>query len=332
MRVTIKDIAKLANVSVGTASMALNGKSGINEETRKKVVEIANKFNYTPNDSARSLITKKSNCIGLIVTDIRNPFFAMLVDEFNKLTEALGYSLLLGISGDKVSNEKKYVETFISKNVEGIIIVPTIESNPDLSHLYSIKRLDIPLVFCTTAYQGFPESCIMTDLKAGQYEIVKHLLSHGMERIFLITGYQNLLLSQLRFEGYKQAFDEAGKTFQNNWVIETIPDYDHGYESALQIIESKPDAIITINDFLAMGVLKALKDMGISVPQQISIAGYDDLLFSSILETPLSTVRQPVKDICIKTLDVLFSKIKGDNEDAEMHYLDPVLKIRNSTR
>lgn len=332
MRLTIKDIARLADVSVGTASMALNNKPGVNDETRRKVLEVAKKFNYTPNDTARSLITKKSNCLGLVVTDIRNPFFSMLVDEFNKEAEALGFSLLLGISGDKISNEKKYIEMFISKNVEGVVIIPTIETKPDLSHLYSLKSLDIPFVFCTTAYHGFNDPCIMTDLAEGEYQLVRHLLRQGKRKIFFITGYAELLLSRLRLDGYKRAFAEAELPYQNSWIIETVPDFEHGYNAALNLIPQKPDAVVTVNDFLAMGVLKAFKDQSISVPQDISVAGYDDLLFSSIIETPLTTVRQPIRDIAQKTLEILIARIKKATIENELNYLSPQLKIRESTQ
>jgi len=110
-----------------------------------------------------------------------------------------------------------------------------------------------------------------------------------------------------------------------------VPDFDHGYNAALKCIEDKPDAIVTINDYLAMGVLKALKDNHIRVPKDISVAGYDDLLFVSLLETPLSTIRQPVADICKKTLEVLMSRINGDEKPEEIFYLEPVMKIRDST-
>jgi len=331
MRITLREIARLADVSVATASLAMNNKPTVNIETKNRVQEIARKYNYNPNHSARSLIMGKSNCIGLIVTDISNPFFSMLVDEFNKEVEEIGYSMLLGISGDKAPTEKKYVEMFVSKNVEGVIIVPTIEKKPDLGHLYSLKGLDIPFVFCTSAYNGFNEPCIMTDLREGEYQMVKHLLDQGRNKIHIITGNRELQLARLRLEGYFKAYEQAGLTYRSEWIIETVPDFDHGYSAALKCLEDKPDAIVTINDYLAMGVLKALKDNHIHVPKDIAVAGYDDLLFVSLLETPLSTVRQPVKEICKKTLEVLMNRINGDENQKDIYYLEPVMKVREST-
>jgi LacI family transcriptional regulator len=332
MRVVLKDVARLSDVSVSTASMALNNKLGISEETRRKVLEIAQRCNYRPNETAKSLVIRKSNLIGLIVTDIRNPFFSVLVDRFNMEAECLGYNLLLGITSDRIANEKKYVEMFVSKNVEGVIVVPTIETAPNVSHLRSLKRLGIPFVFCTTAYPGISETCVMTDLMIGEYMLVRHLLDRGLRRIHIIAGSRKVLISKLRLEGYRRAFAEADVDYDERWIVETTPDFEHGYEAARNIINDRPDAIVTINDFLAMGVLRALKERGVRVPEDVSVAGYDDLLFSSITETPLTTVRQPIDDICRRSLDLLRAKIAGRNGKPELVFLEPMLTIRESTR
>jgi LacI family transcriptional regulator len=143
----------------------------------------------------------------------------MLVDEFNNLINQNSYSLLLGISGDKIINERKYIEMFIGKDVEGIIIVPTIETRPDLCHLYKLRNFDIPFVFCTASYNGFSEPCIMTDLREGEYQIVKYLISRGMRKIHFVTGNRELQLSRLRLDGYIQAFEESKLTYRSEWII-----------------------------------------------------------------------------------------------------------------
>lgn len=331
MRITIKDIARLAEVSVATASLAMNNKPGVNEDTRKKVLKIAESNGYMINHAARSLITRKSKLIGLIVTDIRNPFFSMIIEEFNNESEKHGYNLLLGISSDKIVNEKKYIDMFLNKNVEGIIVVPTLEMAPDLSHYETLDKMNIPYVFCTTSYNGIKAPCVMTDLLTGQYLVVKHLLGKGMNKIFLLTGLKHLPVSNLRINGYKLAYEEAGKEYSEDWLIETFPDYDNGYDIAKIIVQFKPDAIITINDFMALGVIKALKDLDIVVPDQISVAGYDDLFFVSLIETPLTTVRQPIADICERTFEILLDRIDNKKVSNKTIYLEPMLKIREST-
>jgi DNA-binding LacI/PurR family transcriptional regulator len=332
MKITIKDIAKLAGVSVATASLALNNKAGVNERTREKVLDAVKRFNYTPNQYARSLITQKSGTIGLVVTDITNPFFGMLVDEINNAVLAAGYNLLLGVSNDNIDNEHASIHTFMRQRVEGIIIVPCVQRTCDLSHIYQLKSNNIPFIFSTTAYPGIDADCIMTDLKEGSYLMTRYLLETGHRKIYLITGYRELLLSSMRIEGYRKAYGEVNMQYNEDWIIETIPNYENGYKTTEKLLQSKPDAITAINDVLALGVIKCLKDNNICVPQEISVAGYDDLIYTSLLETPLSTIRQPVADIAKKSVEMLVKRINGCDEPASMHYVAPVLKIRATTR
>ncbi|HBE77893.1 MAG TPA: hypothetical protein DDW65_08945 [Firmicutes bacterium] len=332
MRVTIKDIAKLADVSVTTASMALNNKKGVNEETRLKVLNISKELDYHPNKNARSLKTYKTLTIGLIVPEITNPYFASIVECIRKEFENLGYTLLFGVSGDEIKNEQKYVFEFIERNVEGIIIVPTNAVIADLSHLYYLKRIKMPFIFLATKYEGIPANCVMTDLYNGSYLITKHLLENGHEKIFMITVDRRLLTSNMRLNGYMDAFRDMKKKYKDEWIYETLPDFEHGYEASQKIIQKKPDAIITINDILAFGVLKFLKDIKIKVPEEISVAGYDDIIFASISETPLTTVRQPIESICAKAVELILKEIRCEELTSEIYYFKPELKIRDSTR
>ncbi len=333
MGTTIKDVAKLANVSVGTASLAINGKYGVSEETREKVMEAVKKLDYRPNHHARSLITNRSNTIGLIVTDVTNPYFGMVIDYTQKAVERVGYNLLLGISSDKMSLEKKSVEYLIDRNIEGLLIVPTHDNERELDHLYTLKRMGIPFVFITTSYKGIDADCVMTDLAKGSYELTKYLIDCGHRSICFITGYRELLLSSLRVEGYKKAYRDSGLNIREEMIVESFPDYVNGYNAVQTLISNEvPDAIITVNDLVAMGALKCLKDQKIKVPERVSVAGYDDLLFSSIIETPLTTVRQPIKQICDTSLELLLNRINGQTDEPKRVYLQPELLIRKSTR
>lgn len=332
MGVTIKDVAKLANVSLGTASMAINNKPGISEATKLNVLEAVKKLKYRPNHYARSLITNKSSTIGLIVTDITNPFFGLIVSSIQKVAEENGYHILLGISNDKNKKEKKIVDYFVSRNVEGVIIVPTLDKENDLSHIYNLRHMDIPFVFVTTAYKGIEADCVMTDLGKGTYELTKYLLKNGHRKIFFISGYNELITSSVRIDGYKQAFKEFNIFYDNEWILECYPDFEAGYSITSQILDNGiPDAIISINDVLAMGVMKNLKDNNIKVPEQVSVAGYDDLLYTSILETPLTTVKQPICDLCSFAVDILINRINDNTTPVKKVYLEPQLIIRKST-
>jgi LacI family transcriptional regulator len=167
MSFTIKDVARLAGVSVGTASMAVNGKAGVNDGTRASVLAAAASLDYIPNQNARNLINRKTSTLGLIVTDITNPFFAGIIDAVRREAEISGFKLLIGVSDDRIDEERRYVAEFIERGVEGLILVPVTDKEPDLSHLHRLQKLNIPFVFLTTAYREIAANCLMTDLAAG---------------------------------------------------------------------------------------------------------------------------------------------------------------------
>jgi DNA-binding LacI/PurR family transcriptional regulator len=241
--------------------------------------------------------------------------------------------LLLGVSNDIIANEAASIEKFKENRVEGVIVVPSVQVKYDLEHLYDLKSSGIPFVFSTTSYLGINADCVMCDLKKGSYLLTRHLLERGHKKIYLFSGSRTLLFSSHRIEGYKAAFEERGVDRSEEWIKEIFPNYDSAYAMAETLLKSvRPDAIITVNDVMAMGVLKCLKDNGIKVPGDISVAGYDDLLYTSILETPLTTVRQPIIEIARKSVDVLLEKIEQQVETFETYYIDPVLKIRETTK
>ncbi len=333
MKATIKDVARVANVSVATASMAVNNSPKVKASTRERILEAAKRLNYTPNTNARNLINQRSQTIGLVVTDITNPFFGELVNEINYEVLSRGYSLLLGVSNDNIQNEAAGIKKFKENRVEGVIVVPSVQEKYDLEHLYDLKSNGIPFVFSTTSYSGINADCVMCDLKKGSYLLTRHLLKKGHKKIYLFSGSKKMLFSSHRIEGYQAAFEEMGVDRSEDWIKEIFPSYDSAYAMTETLLKSvRPDAIITVNDVMAMGVLKCLKDNGMKVPGDISVAGYDDLLYASLLETPLTTVRQPVKEIARKSVEVLLDKIENGTETYETYYIDPVLKIRETTK
>jgi len=171
----------------------------------------------------------------------------------------------------------------------------------------------------------------MTDLMQGEYEMVRYLLEHGKRNIYFVTCNQSLMLSGQRLEGFKKAHQEFGLIIRDEQIIETEPDYENGYKAGLQIAAKSPDAVVTINDFLAWGVTKALKDSGKIIPDDVWVAGYDDVLYSSLVEPELTTVKQPIREICIKTLQVLLENIEEENKQPETYYLPAKIVTRNST-
>lgn len=332
MRVTLKDVAKAVNLSIAATSMALNGKPGVSEETRKKVLFVAKQMEYTPNPVAQSLVKKKSKEIGLVIPEIINPFYADIVDITNKMTKKMGYTMILGISNESSRWEKEYIDMFVSRNVQGIIIVPAIQKDPDYSHVYTLRKKGIPFVFCTDTYPGCVETCVMCDFRQGEYELVKHLLNQGLRRIALVTVDFNFNFAKLRLEGYKQAFSEQGLRIDNDLIFNIDhPNFDDAYKYADEVLKRKPDTICCINDFMAIGIMKRLKDRGIKVPGDIAVAGFDDTMFSLLAQTPITTVRQPREEICRIVFESLQNKIQKTDEKNYTYFIPTQLIVRDTT-
>ena len=337
MKITLKDVANAAKVSIATASMALNNKKGVNKITKQRVLNAAKKLNYVPDHSARSLVTKDSNYIGLIIPEIQNPFFSAVVDIITGFAEERGYMLLLGISNNKSIQEEEYIRMFLSRRVLGIIIVPMLSGDASIDHLDIIRSANIPLVFCTENYGKCDEPTVLCDFETGQYEMTKYLIDKGLRDICFVSTKIKANFSLLRYKGYIRALDEAGIPLDESKVfLLDNPRYNDAYSAADSIIQTKPQAIMCINDIMAIGILKRLTERDIKVPGDISLAGFDDIVFSQLVHKPLTTVKQPLEKICSIAMQILEQKIQAKEEQSEVekgkvYYIKPELVIRKTT-
>ena len=333
MRCTIKDVAKLANTSTATVSLVLNDRPGVNENTKKRVLDAVSKLNYRPNQIARSLINQKANAIGLIVSDILNPFYGELAYNMQKEMDRRGMNLTLGISNNKVANEKRIVDSMIKRGVDGIILVPARDGEGDLRHLYELQELKIPFVFITSRYQGIKADTVMTDLERATYELTDYLIQSGERNIIFVVENRSLLHVERRVSGFCSAFRDHGLNLSEDCIIEIDPDIENGVlVTRNKILQKNPDAIIAINAFTAMGIMKELRDNGISIPEQIAVSCFDDLEYASILYTPLTVVKQPIEEMCQEAVTFLERRVQGDTEEVLQKLLPGELITRDSTK
>ena len=331
--ITLKDVAQKAGVSEATVSLVLNKRPGVNKETRARINKLIKELGYSPNPVARSLAMKKTNTIGLVVTDIENPFFGSITRYISEQVHRYGYALVLAASNDDLQLEEEILGTFIERRVDGIIIVPTQEIRRDFSIFEAMEKRKIPAVF-TTSYYTRKCSCVMTDYAEGSYLAAHHLMELGNKKIFLLVSSDpQAPISDFRIKGYKKAFKEAGVTSKKSWIIPCPkPDFSSGYEVTKALLKKhRPDAIMAINDVLALGAVKAVKEAGISVPEEISITGYDDVIFSSISETALTTIRQNIPEIAEKSVKILIDTLGGKKIEEKIVKIGPELVIREST-
>ena len=330
--ITIKDVAKAARVSVGTVSMVLNRSDKVKTSTREKVLAAIEQLGYHPNQYASRLRSKHSKVIGLIVTDISNPFFGNITDIVQEELALRDYDVMLGITKGSITKEEHFVKKFIEMQTDGVLIVPSHKRVPNIIHLQSLEKQEIPFCFITAYYPGITAPCVMTDLSEGSYQLTRHLLNTGHRKVICVVANRDIPVSNLRVEGYLRAFRESEHPFSPEWIVISEPSFQGGYDAAGGLINgSRPDAIMTMNDIMAIGVLQLLKKEKIRVPQDISVAGYDDLLYASLLETPLTTVRQPIVPMCQKAVELILKKIAAPDEINQKILLQPHLVIRHST-
>jgi len=332
--VTLKEVALRAGVSEGTASLALNRRPGVKEETRQRVLTAAREMGYSPNRIARSLAMRKTHTLGLVVTDIENPFFGSVTRFVDEYVREAGYSLILSVSNDDSQLENAILHNFISNRVEGVVIVPTLTFRRDFQPFKALQSHRIPFVFATAYYPGFAADCVMTDLEEGSYKLTRYLIEMGHRNILLLaTEDVQMGQSALRIAGYQKAFSEIGVKPAPEAVVRCKhPDFYNGYSKTREILKNgHPDAITAINDVLALGSRKAVQEDGLSIPEDISVAGYDDVIFSSLSQSPLTTVRQAIPRICKESVNLLLDRIHGDRGPLRTVRIGPELMVREST-
>lgn len=332
--IRLKDVAKKAGVSEATVSLSLNNNKMVKDETRERVKQIAKELGYTPNSLARSLVKQKSGTIGLIVPDIESAYYGKLVRCIDEQVREAGYSLLLAISDDKPSIERKITQKLISDRVEGLFIVPVNQENTEITYLKQLNQHGIPLVFVTANYPDVEVPYVMVDLEEGTYRLVRYLLDLGHRDIVFLGGSPAVITTAYRLKGCIRAYDER----QLNWIPNQFIECKRiNYQQACEITEKlirsgrKMDAIITINDMMALGVTNSLTRQNIRVPEDVSVAGYDDIIFSTISAIPITTVRQDIEQMSMQAVNLLMQGIQNNSQEKGGILIKPELIIRDST-
>jgi len=326
-RVNIQEVAKEAGVSPSTVSRALNGFPGISEKTRERIVEIARKLNYRPNYRGQILTTQNTKNIGLLITDITNPFFPELVMGAEEYASKSGYTVLLGNTSESEEKETNYLDFFSRGPVDGIIISASRVSN---EHIIMLAEEGLPIVVINRILEHPKISYVSTDMEKGGYLATMHLLRLGHSKIAFINGPKHSEVSQRRLEGYKKALKEAGIDYNSDLISFNVPVSESGYKEAIKLLctGEAPTAIFTYNDVMAFGVIKAAKELGIKIPEELSVVGFDDIFFSSFTDPPLTTIKQFKEELGRMAVELLFKLMEGERESL---LIEPELIIRNTT-
>ncbi|WP_044339852.1 LacI family DNA-binding transcriptional regulator [Rossellomorea aquimaris] len=293
---TIKDIARVAGVSVTTVSRALNGYSDVNEDTRKKIAQVAKDLNYSPNSIARSLVMKKSKTIGLLVSgftkeSVKDNFIVEVLAGINEFVSGSDYDLVLFNTNSSKQREKTYTQLCRERRVDGVIIQGIRTDDP---YLQEVVESDIPCVLIDIPLESEYVSHVTTDNVLGAEKAVQHLIQCGHTNIGMINGHDYAFVSQQRLEGYNNALQGAQLELNSSYIVNGEFTEESGKKAAAALLTSHPEmtALFCASDLMAIGAMSAAKQLNIRVPEDLSIVGYDDILLASYVSPKLTTVRQ----------------------------------------
>jgi LacI family transcriptional regulator len=325
-RVTIKDIAKLAGVSIGTVSRAINNSGYVGKEARSNIELAIKNTNYVPSTTARSMINRKSNIVGIVVPEINNPFLADLVVKIEDILSKRNYSMMLCNSSYEHGKIANFIDDLIMRSAEGIILVST-----DVHDKMVIRKLEDYLKVISVGQHLDNFDCVkLTDYKSA-FELTKYIISLGHTKIALLGYHPNATQTVERLEGYKAALINSDITPCEEYIIKA----KSGYDSTKHLLHlpERPTAIVAINDFYALEAYAAVEECGLIVGENISIVGFDDILVARFLKPTLTTVRCSTLQIAKSATSLLFNNIKkGTNGDSTELILPSEVVIRQSVK
>jgi LacI family transcriptional regulator len=311
MRMTISEIGKLANVSKSAVSLVLNNKQGVSAKTRSKVLAIIKKYRYNPSQIAQSLAARETKSVGLIIKEIDNPYFSRLMRGVYDSCSELGYSVLLGSSELSTLKETEIIKTLVSKRVDGLIISPLQSEESDFSYLVDLLKDNYPLVILGIV-ANYPTNAVDIDNIKAAYDAVSFLIRHGHTKIAHFAGPLHSGHGQRRLEGFKQALIDHHIPINKNYLIPVEPYIPNGYRAGKELFSRNsnlPTAVFCYNDLVAIGLISALTDLGMAVPDDVSVMGFDNIDFGGYVRVPLTTVQMPAYEIGESAARLLIKQI-----------------------
>lgn len=329
---TIKDVAQLAGVSTSTVSHVLNKTRFVSEETCRRVQRAVQTLNYRPSSIARSLKVKRTNTLGMLVTASTNPFFAEVVHAVERRCYERGFTLILCNTDGDAQRMQANLDALEERRVDGLLLLCT-EVNSDTMRVLETERTAPVVVFDWGASSDSADRIYDNSLDGG-YLATKHLIDKGHTRIGCITGPRERRSGKERLQGFHNAMQEAGLPVREEWVLEGDFDCSGGVQAmqGLAALPEVPEAVFVCNDMMAMGVINEAGRLGIRVPDDLSIVGYDDIYISRYTTPPLTTVHQPKGEIAAMAVDTLIDRLDAKRDKGREIRITPHLVERESVR
>jgi Transcriptional regulators len=327
----IKQVAKLAGVSTSTVSRTLSNKIPVGDATRERVLTAVRKLGYRPNMMAKGLKEGRSNTIALIVPDLINPFFPKLVKCMEHCALEHGYYLILCDSGGDEDLEKRYVESMHSHYVDGVLYISVVKGD---ERARMLKEQGVPIVVVNRKCDvGVP--CVSNDNRHGAFTIIDYLVKCGHRKISCLAAPLRSPHYKQRYRGCLDAFAAHGIDDFEKYLVEDVLTAEQAYEATKTLLSrpDRPTAIFTFIDFMAIGVYSGVSECGLSVPDDVSVAGFDNISISAHMIPPLTTYEHPVEEIADRAVKELLGVINGTNrEGASFHELSGSLVVRKSVK
>jgi LacI family transcriptional regulator len=327
--VTIYDIARAAGVAKSTVANALSGKGTVSEATRQRILQCAQEMGYRPNVLARSLYNHKTLTIALVLPTITNPFYPEIIEAIEQTASERDYQTLFSNTHLNFERARQQMERMMSRWVDGYIIMGCSMESADVVRYF---QQGLPIVLCDWQENEVPEGLPQVSVdfyRAGQLA-ARHLLDLGHRRVAVIADDPQ---QTLRVAGFTSVLGEAGLALSPAMQATGASTLESGYAAARQLLQQpeRPTAIFATTDWMAFGAIDAALDAGLRVPEDISIMGLDDLMFSAHLRPPLTTVAVPKNQLAREAVNLLFKQIDGEKEIAETPLVQPHLVVRQST-
>lgn len=326
---TIKDVAKEARVSVATVSRTLNRVDRVSPRMRERVVAAAKSLNYRPNAVARSLRARNTQTLGLVIPNIRNPFFTQIAREIEDVARERGYSLVFGNTDEDPEKEAEYLRVLLEKQVDGLIVSPARATS---RYLEEVLRDGVPVLFLDRFVRGIEAPVVRAEGRRAVNKLVEHLTGFQHEKLAIISGPVETVPGRERLDAFLTGAEERNVPVGGERV--KVGDFrrESGFRAMRELLDldEPPTAVFVANNLMALGALQALKRAGMSIPEDISFASFDDVSWFELVEPPITAIAQPVGELGAAAAGMLLAMVEGG--EAESVILEAELVVRRSCR
>jgi DNA-binding LacI/PurR family transcriptional regulator len=330
VKATIYDVAKEAGVSIAAVSQVINGKGKISEKKRNEIFQVMERLSFKPSFIATALTGKKTYTLGLLIPDIANPFFAEIARAVEDQGRKLGYSLVICSTDNDDDQVERYLTLLEQKSVDGIIIGTGVETKKVLK---AMLKLTVPVSVIARELPVPNIHTVVVDDYAGGASAARHLLGLGHTRMAVLAESVKVSSSRERIRGFREMMEEAGLRLPDNRIKRGEHLIEDGRQMTVRLMSAAhpPTAIFCCNDLLAIGALQGAKELGVRVPEDLSLVGFDNTILATVANPPLTTVAQPIESMGQTVVDLLVRDLNKETQDRQRVVLEPELIVRQST-